>query len=67
LLGEINYQIVFNEASIESIQYYINIKDCCAQKQREALTADIKKGVDDIYSYQNSVDGVPLTKILRTG
>jgi hypothetical protein len=31
-------------------------------KQR-ALTADIK-GVDDIYSYQNSVDGVPLTKIL---
>jgi hypothetical protein len=43
LLGEINYQIVFNEASIESIQYYINIKDCCAQKQREALTADIKR------------------------
>jgi hypothetical protein len=37
------------------------------KKQREALTADIKKGVDDIYSYQNSVDGVPLTKILRTG
>jgi hypothetical protein len=37
-----------------------------SKKSKEALTADIKKGVE-VYSYQNSVDGVPLTKILRTG
>jgi uncharacterized protein involved in exopolysaccharide biosynthesis len=65
LLGEINYQIAFNEASIESnSNTTLTSKIAALKKQREALTADIKKGVDDIYSYQNSVDGVPLTKIL---
>jgi hypothetical protein len=40
LLAKSIIKLLLNEASIESIQYYINIKDCCAQKKaKEALTA----------------------------
>jgi succinoglycan biosynthesis transport protein ExoP len=65
LLGYINYQIAFNEANLESnanenISSTINT----LKKERESLNNEIKKSVDEIYSYNNTVDGVPLTKSL---
>lgn len=65
LLGEINYQIAFNEASLDSnVNETLIAKINSLQKQRESLNSEIKTSVDEIYSYQNSVDGVPLTKVL---
>lgn len=65
LLGDINYQIAFNEANVDSNENK-NLQAILSdlKKQKEALNIDIKKSVDDIYRYQNSTDGVPLNKIL---
>lgn len=65
LLGEINYQIAFNEASLDSnVNETLIAKINSLKKQRATLNSEIKTSVDEIYSYQNSVDGVPLTKVL---
>ncbi|MDP5157665.1 MAG: hypothetical protein NWQ07_03695 [Flaviramulus sp.] len=65
LLGEINYEIAFNEARVDSKNNELIIgKLSELKKQKEALTKEIEASVDKIYSYQNSVDGVPLNKIL---
>jgi hypothetical protein len=34
------------------------------KKQTENLTNDIKKSVDGLYSYQNTLDGLPVSKVL---
>jgi hypothetical protein len=34
------------------------------KKQAENLTNDIKKSVDGLYSYQNTLDGLPVSKVL---
>jgi hypothetical protein len=34
------------------------------KKQTENLTNDIKKSVDELYSYQNTLDGLPVSKVL---
>lgn len=65
LLGYINYQIAFNEANLESDpSENISSKINTLKKERESLNNEIKKSVDEIYSYNNTVDGVPLTKTL---
>ncbi|WP_281310269.1 exopolysaccharide transport family protein [Flavobacterium flavigenum] len=65
LLGYINYQIAFNEANLESdASENISSKINTLKKERESLNNEIKKSVDEIYSYNNTVDGVPLTKTL---
>ncbi|CAD0009902.1 exopolysaccharide transport family protein [Flavobacterium chungangense] len=65
LLGYINYQIALNEASLESnASENILSKINTLKKERESLNNEIKKSVDEIYSYNNTVDGVPLTKTL---
>lgn len=65
LLGDINYQIAFNEANLDSNKNEKLLSKLSElKKQRESLTNDIKKSVDYIYSYQNSTDGVPLNKVL---
>lgn len=65
LLGEINYLIAFNEASKESTDNAnLSAKINALKKQREKLSYEIKKSVDDIYSYNNTVDGVPISKVL---
>lgn len=65
LLGEINYQIAFNEAkgNYETNELIID-KLSELKKQKDTLTKEIETSVDKIYSYQNSVDGVPLNKVL---
>lgn len=65
LLGYLNYQIALNEANLESnasenILSNINT----LKKEKESLNNEIKKSVDEIYSYNNTIDGVPLTKTL---
>lgn len=65
ILGEINYEIAFNEARVDSKSNELVISKLAELKsQKEALTKEIKTSVDKIYSYQNSVDGVPLSKVL---
>jgi hypothetical protein len=34
------------------------------KKQAENLTNDIRKSVDGLYSYQNTLDGLPVSKVL---
>lgn len=64
-LGEINYQIAFNEANLEPIDNQnVASKLNSLKKQKQILTNEIKKSVDEIYSYQHTVDGVPLSKVL---
>lgn len=65
ILGDINYEIAFNEARVDSKSNQIVISKLAELKnQKDALTKEIKTSVDKIYSYQNSVDGVPLSKLL---
>lgn len=66
LLGEVNYQIAFHEANLESQadDGTLISKINTLKKQRDAINNELKQGVDDMYSYQNSIDGVPLSKLL---
>jgi uncharacterized protein involved in exopolysaccharide biosynthesis len=65
ILGDINYEIAFNEAREDSKSNQLVISKLAELKsQKEALTKEIKNSVDKIYSYQNSIDGVPLSKLL---
>lgn len=62
-LGNLNYEIALSEAESnnneESITRLANLK-----KQSEDLTNEIKKNVDALYNFQNTIDGVPISKIL---
>jgi hypothetical protein len=62
-LGDINYEIAMTEAKSadteESARYIETLK-----KKSLALNKEIKSSVEELYSFQNSVDGVPITKVL---
>ncbi|UCE94894.1 MAG: hypothetical protein JSV73_06410, partial [Flavobacteriaceae bacterium] len=62
-LGELNYNIAMLEAKSsgnqDSLQSLQELK-----KQASTLQNDIKSNVDQLYKFQNSVDGVPITKVL---
>jgi polysaccharide biosynthesis transport protein len=63
-LGDINYFIANAEAeeflSEESQQKLPGLR-----RQAELLKTEIKKGVEDLYSYQNTIDGLPVTNLLN--
>lgn len=62
-LGELNYKIAMLEAkSAGNEDSTQNIQEL--KKQASALQNDIKSNVDQLYKFQNSVDGVPITKVL---
>lgn len=64
-LGELNYKIGLMQAEIQSggsDADYATVERLKAQS--EDLTQDIKINVDELYAYQNSIDGLPITKIL---
>lgn len=62
-LGDINFEIATTES--ESTTSETNIKKLSAlKKQSENLKNEIKKSVQEIYSYQNSVDGIPINTVL---
>ncbi|GAL65893.1 GumC family protein [Jejuia pallidilutea] len=62
-LGELNYKIGMYAAKSSnnetSKQHLENLK-----KQAKALQKEIKTNVDELYTFQNSTDGVPIKKVL---
>lgn len=64
-LGELNYEIAMVETQVESNPNDISLATLeDLKKQANILSIDIKKSVDELYSYQNTTDGVPVSKIL---
>lgn len=64
-LGELNYEIAMIEAKIESTgsnQSQGQLESL--RSQSRAISNEIKKSVDELYSYENTVDGLPVTKVL---
>jgi uncharacterized protein involved in exopolysaccharide biosynthesis len=64
-LGDINYKIALMQAEIESNnneQNTLRLQEL--QKEFNVLTKAIKKGVDEIYTYQNTIEGLPVSKVL---
>lgn len=62
-LGVINYELAAAEAESESnAESRKNLP--ALKKQAESLTNDIRKSVDDLYAYQNTTDGLPVSKVL---
>jgi uncharacterized protein involved in exopolysaccharide biosynthesis len=63
-LGDVNFEIASAEA--ESSQNEENTKKIeRLKKQSEALQAEIKKSVGDLYHYQNTVEGLPVSTTLN--
>lgn len=64
-IGDLNYKIALIKARFESTN---NESDLAKieelNKKAEALSNDIKRNVAELYSYQNSIDGLPVSKIL---
>ncbi len=65
LLGEINYKIALLQAEIDSnkSQQAIN-KITELKKQAADLAAAIKRVVNELYSYENTIDGLPVKQAL---
>ena len=64
-LGNLNFKMALIKAKIESSNEEADIiKRAELENQTEILTNAIKKDVDELYSYQNSIDGLPLSKVL---
>jgi uncharacterized protein involved in exopolysaccharide biosynthesis len=58
-LGEINYEIAISEAKSSDYEGIDELR-----KQADALQKEIKTSVDQLYKFQNSVEGVPITEVL---
>ncbi|WP_431156711.1 hypothetical protein [Winogradskyella poriferorum] len=62
-LGELNYKIGMYAAKSNGDERSTqNIEQL--KKQAKALQKEIKTNVDELYSFQNSTDGVPIKKVL---
>jgi succinoglycan biosynthesis transport protein ExoP len=61
-LGELNYEIVMSEAKSNNAEKSKNLE--ALKKQASQLQNEIKSSVSKLYSFQNSVEGVPTAKIL---
>lgn len=60
LLGKINYSIAMAEAD-EKLAYQLPE----LKKQADVLKEEIRKSVDELYAYQNTTDGLPVSKVLN--
>lgn len=60
LLGKFNYNIAMAEAD-EKLAYQLPE----LKKQADILKEEIRKSVDDLYAYQNTTDGLPVSKVLN--
>jgi uncharacterized protein involved in exopolysaccharide biosynthesis len=64
-LGNLNFKIALLQSEIESRNKEMDIKTMVSfKKHRTLLIVDIKKGIDELYKYQNSIDGLPVSKVL---
>lgn len=61
-LGQLNYEIVMSEAKSNNSEKSSNVE--ALKKQASQLQNEIKSSVAKLYTYQNSVEGVPTAKIL---
>jgi succinoglycan biosynthesis transport protein ExoP len=64
-LGNLNFQMALTKAKIESsIQETDVIKLSELKAQIEVLTDETQNNINEFYAYQNSIDGLPLSKLL---
>jgi len=64
-LGELNFKMALVQADIRSRNEEADIIKLAGLKnQTKVLTNSIKKNVDELYSYQNSIDGLPISELL---
>ena len=64
-LGNLNYEIAITQAEIESGNTEKNSAKMAELKnQSENLTNEISQSINELYSYQNTVDGLPVSKVL---
>ena len=64
-LGDLNFKISIAQAEEESRHDERNVARITElKKQFETLTQEIKESVGELYTYQNSVDGMPVNKLL---
>ena len=61
-LGELNYKIAIFESKANSENSYQEISNLKEQARR--LQNQIKKNVDELYTFNNTTDGVPIKKVL---
>ncbi len=64
-LGNLNYKIAITQAEIESGTSEKNsVKLAELKQQSKNLTNEISQSINELYSYQNTVDGLPINKVL---
>jgi len=62
-LGELNFEIAMAEAEFGNDDISNN-RMALLKKQSEVLSNEIKESVDKLYSYQNTIEGLPISKAL---
>lgn len=63
-LGDVNFELASAEA--EAVQNEESAKKIASlKKQADALKNEIKKSVGELYSYQNSIEGLPVSTVLN--
>ena len=63
VLGSLNFKIALTQAELETTNKETDfIKMTGFKKQVEELINDIKKDVDELYSFQNSIEGLPISE-----
>ncbi|PXY39191.1 hypothetical protein DMB65_19185 [Flavobacterium cheongpyeongense] len=64
-IGDLNYKIALIKARFESNNNEEDLaKITELNKKADTLSNDIERNVAELYSYQNSIDGLPVSKIL---
>jgi uncharacterized protein involved in exopolysaccharide biosynthesis len=65
VLGNLNYKMALIQVELGASTKEEDIKTITGLKDEiDQLTAAIKKSVDELYSYQNSIEGLPISKVL---
>jgi uncharacterized protein involved in exopolysaccharide biosynthesis len=65
VLGNLNFEMALTQAEIESSGTKADsIKMDRLKTQAEVLTDAIENSVDELYSYQNTIDGLQISKVL---
>ncbi|TYA78484.1 GumC family protein [Seonamhaeicola marinus] len=63
-LGDLNFKIALAQADLdpENVEQQENVENL--KKQAENLSKEIKLNLDELYSYQNTIEGLPVSKAL---
>ena len=62
-LGNLSFEIALSEAESNNDEKSIT-RIAELKNQTEVLTREIQEGVNELYTYQNTLDGVPTSKVL---